>query len=341
MEVSTVERNLIRPYFGQAEKLMAEIYAKATFEIELASHSAGVVGQIPAIDALIRACGFSGAQTTLSITSLTQTGGVATATIGTHTLKVGDKVSISGASPSAYNGTQTITAVTSTTFDYSVTGSPTSPATGTPVVNSAYVYTPISQSISSVTMYYNVDGVLHKITGAKGTFSIDLQVKNIPKLKFEFTGINNGPADVAQPTPDFSKFSIPQVSNTQNTTGFSLFGYSGALESLSLALNNSVQYITLIGKQYADVLDRKVNGSMSFEAPTVAAKDFWTSASNQQTGALAITHGSQNGNKVSIACPRVLLDSPKYKESNNVMFLSCGVSVMPVTGNDEMTLTFA
>ncbi|MGZ3743858.1 MAG: hypothetical protein ACXVB1_00270 [Pseudobdellovibrionaceae bacterium] len=339
-EASTVERDIIRPFYGQAEKLMSEIFAKATFEIELAGHGSGIIGAMPKIDPLLQACGFSGAQATLAISSLVRSGGTATATIGTHTYKVGQKASISGAVETEYNGTQTITAVTGTTISYAVSGTPTSPATGTPVMKSAYNYTPISDSFKSVTMYYNKSGVLHKITGARGNVSLDLTVKGIPKLKFEFTGINNDSSDASAFTPDFTAFTIPQVANTQNTTGFALLGYSGALEAFNFNLNNSVQYVTLVGKQYVDILDRKANGSMTFEEPLTADKNFWAIVKAQTTGALTITHGSEFGNMVALSFPKVLLDSPKNKESNNVMMLQCGVSIMPDSGNDEMTLSY-
>lgn len=339
-EAETTERDLIRPYYGQSERLMTQIYGKCGFEIEVGGHSGGVIGKKPRIDDILQACGFVGAQSTKAISSITRAGSTATATIGAHTFKVGQKVSISGAVETEYNGEHTITAVTGTTFDYAVTGTPATPATGTIVMMDKYVYTPISTAIPSVTHYYNVDGVLHKITGAKGTLSLDLSVKNVPKFKFEFTGINNSTVDAAAVTPDFTDFTIPQVANTQNTTNFSLLGFGAALESLNLALNNEVTYRTLIGKQYVDILNRKVNGSMSFEATTMAEKNYWQAVKDQATGALTITHGSEHGNMVSINCPRVILDSPKYNIADNVMMLNAGVSVLPVSGNDEMTLTF-
>lgn len=339
LEAETVERNLIRPYFGQAERLMTQTYAKATFEVELGGHGGGVVGQKPAIDDLICACGFEGEQKTLSV-AIASSDGVATVTCGTHTYNVGDKVKISGAEQSEYNGIKTITAKTSTTFSYVVTGSPASPATGTIVMDSSYEYTPISEDIPSVTIYHNIDGVLHKITGAKGTFSIGINVKSIPVFKFDFTGLNNVAVDAEAPTADYSSFSIPQVVNTENTTGYSLLGHSGALESFEFSLNNEVNYVTLVGREYVNIFDRKATGSVSFEATTVAEKDFWTACKDQETGSLAITHGSQNSNIVSLTFPKVLLDSPKYKESNSVMMITCGVSIMPDDGNDEITIAF-
>lgn len=68
----------------------------------------------------------------LTLTSLTQSAGVATATISTgHNFLTGDSVVIAGATPSDYNGTKAITGVTSTTFTFAVDSGATSPATGT------------------------------------------------------------------------------------------------------------------------------------------------------------------------------------------------------------------
>jgi hypothetical protein len=57
-----------------------------------------------------------------------------TATVNTpvnHGLSSGNKVAIYGASPTAYNGVKTITVVDANTFTFSVSGSPSTPATGT------------------------------------------------------------------------------------------------------------------------------------------------------------------------------------------------------------------
>lgn len=72
--------------------------------------------------------------------TLAQVGGVATGTIsGGHTFKVGDTVTIAGATPAAYNGAHVITAVTSTTFEFAIASETTSPATGTITCYVTYV----------------------------------------------------------------------------------------------------------------------------------------------------------------------------------------------------------
>lgn len=74
------------------------------------------------------------APTQLSITGITRVALVCTATTSVaHRLNIGDQISITGANQGEYNRLQTITAVTTTTFTFSLKQdeAPTTPATGT------------------------------------------------------------------------------------------------------------------------------------------------------------------------------------------------------------------
>ncbi len=72
---------------------------------------------------------------TAVITSLTRASSTATATTtAPHGLKTGDTAVISGATDSAYNGSFTITATGSTTFTYTVSGTPTTPDPSTQIL---------------------------------------------------------------------------------------------------------------------------------------------------------------------------------------------------------------
>lgn len=66
-----------------------------------------------------------------SVSSLTQSGGVATATATAHGFADGDPVTIAGATPSGYNGDVNIKYVDANTFTYSVSSALSTPATGT------------------------------------------------------------------------------------------------------------------------------------------------------------------------------------------------------------------
>lgn len=69
---------------------------------------------------------------TLSVSSITRSGTTATVTTATaHDYQTGDWILVADANEAAYNGAVKITRGSSTTFTYEVTGSPSTPATGT------------------------------------------------------------------------------------------------------------------------------------------------------------------------------------------------------------------
>lgn len=75
-----------------------------------------------------------------AISGITRSSAVATVTTAAaHNLRVGDYVVISGATETEYNGTFLVATVpTSATFTYAVTGTPSSPATGSPAFTAVY-----------------------------------------------------------------------------------------------------------------------------------------------------------------------------------------------------------
>ena len=100
-----VSRDLIRPYMGNYDQLIAQNSVAINFEVELAG--SGTAGTAPKYDAILKACGLAA----------------------------------------------TIVASTSVT------------------------YAPVSASFSSATIYFNVDGVLHKLTGCRGSMTMIKQKK--------------------------------------------------------------------------------------------------------------------------------------------------------------------
>lgn len=211
------------------------------------------------------------------------------------------------------------------------------------VASTSVTYSPISSSFESATIYFNVDGVLHKMTGARGTMEISLQVKNIPTIKFTLTGIYNTVTDTAAPTPTYTIFQTPLPVNNVNTTPFTLFGYSAVMSDLSMNQSGQVVHRTLVGgTEQVLFTDRQPQGSITIEATTVAAKDWWTSAKTAATGALSVTHGTVAGNKVTLAAPNVQLTKPTYTDLDGVQMLQMGMNYIPgSSGNDEYSILVA
>lgn len=200
-------------------------------------------------------------------------------------------------------------------------------------------YTPITEGQEAATMHYFLDGILHKITDAKGSFSIGMSAKGIPVLKFKFVGLYTTPTDMAMPTTtDYSGFTDPVAVNYINTPTWALHGFTGKLQSLDIDIANQVVYRNLIGGESVNITDRKPTGTAVMELESVATKDWWSTIKNNVLGALSITHGTVAGNIIEIAGPKVQLTEPSYSDSDGIAMLSAKLAFQPDIGNDEVII---
>src|SRR5687768_15127229 len=72
------------------------------------------------------------------------------------------------------------------------------------------VYAPVTSNPKSVTLYYYLDGVLHKMTNCRGNVTFELNAKAIPVMRFKFTGLYSAATDTALPSgADYSAFTAP------------------------------------------------------------------------------------------------------------------------------------
>lgn len=208
------------------------------------------------------------------------------------------------------------------------------------VPSTSVTYAPVSTSFKGVTLYFFADGVRHKITGCRGTWSMALEVGEIPKISFEFTGLYNAPTDETQPAPTFSNQADPVVVNSANTTPLQVHGYAACMSSFNLSLANETPFRQLAGcTQQVMITDRKPEGEAVIEAPTIAQKDFFTAASGQTTGQFSWKHGQTAGNIVTFTAPTCNLSSPEYEDSDGIIMLKLPFMPQPTAaGNDEFTL---
>ena len=265
-----VNRDVVRPYLGSSEQLLANTRVECTFSVELAG--SGTAGTAPRYGSALKATGLS----------------------------------------------ETVSSGTSVT------------------------YAPVSSSFSSVTIHYNVDGVRHKVTGCRGSFTISAEVGSIPTIDFTFTGIYNAPTDTALPTVTYGNQATPLIVKNGNTSGFQLLSYAGALQSLTMDLGVSTVYRELVGgTKEVIITDRASNGSVTIEAPTIAQKDYFTAALTDSTlGNLAFLHGTTAGNKVQLTSSKVDIGDVNYGEMDGVAMLEIPYTLVPSSANNEFSLIY-
>jgi hypothetical protein len=341
------DRNLVRPYLGRSEQLPAAIRGTLDFEVEMAG--AGTAGVAPGYGPLLRACGFSEALLAAALTGTAQAGSTNTITLAasgtssTDDAYIGMGIAITGGTGSGQSSV--ITDYNGTTKIATVLNAWTTPPSGTSTysIGANAAYRPVSTAFESVTIYFNVDGVLHKMTGARGSVSVSVKVKDIPVLKFNFTGLYNAVTDAAAPTPVYTAFQTPLTVSNVNTTPFLLGGFAAVMSELSVDVSNQIVHRTLVGgSEQVLITDRQAQGNITVEATTVAAKDWWTLAKNATLSSLDVVHGTASGNKVRVTSPNVQLTKPTYQDMDGVAMLAMGANFVPTLatgGNDELTLS--
>lgn len=202
-------------------------------------------------------------------------------------------------------------------------------------------YKPVSSSQEALSIYFNVDGVLHKMTGARGTVKLGFSVDGLPLFNFSFMGLYAPVVDAAMPALTLSAWKKPLPINPTNTPTFSLHGYAAKLLSLDIDVANEINDIVLLNdSRRIDLTDRQSTGKVVFEATTVAQKNWWSTIADSTLAALQLIHGTTAGNKVQIDAPAVQILNPTYTDQKKIVMLNADLSLLPTAaGNDELVIT--
>jgi hypothetical protein len=350
LDAEVVNRDLVRPYLGSMDQLIAAQKVTATFEVEL--QGTGTAGSAAPFGPLLRACGLAETLNAAPVTGSAQAGtstSVTLAAAGSSAVDgayVGLPISITSGTGSgqtgmivAYNGTTKVATVAT-------------PFTTAPAAASGYsigagaVYKPVSGSFESVTIYFQpqdntaANSPLHKLTGVRGNVEFTLNAKQIPVAKFTMMGIYNTVVDSANIAATYTAFKAPLVVNKANTPTFSFFGFAASMTQFNMNMNNQVAYRNLVGAENILITDRKVSGMAVFEAPTIATKDFFTAAFTNGSGNLWLSHGTVAGSIVDFTSGNLDVNNPAFSEADGIVMLSVPYVAIPSTvGNDEVFLT--
>lgn len=202
-------------------------------------------------------------------------------------------------------------------------------------------YAPISGSFDSATIWTYIDGLAHKITGARGTWGFDMTVNEIPYLTFDMVGRYVAVADLPMISPTLTAYQTPKVVNSANTTGFQLHSMTTALlRSMSFRANNEIALRNLVGSSDEIlIVNRAPEANFDIEQTLVATKDWFAAIKAGTIGNLAITHGPAT-NQVVFTSSRLQLIEPDYDIVDNILHLTTGGRFVPsAAGNDDYLLT--
>ena len=208
-------------------------------------------------------------------------------------------------------------------------------------------YSPVSSGFESATVFINIDGVLHKFLGCRGTVSISCTLGQIPTLKFDLMSLYNEPTDTAALTPTYALQATPLIFREGNTPTFSIYSNTSfCLQSFEFNLANEMVYRELVNCTKQVLLtDRKPAGSVTIEAPTASAlttlRNFFNAAVTTASGGISLVHGTAANNTVTFTAPQVNVTAPTYSEQDGIVMMSVPYVAIPTSaGNNEFSLAF-
>jgi hypothetical protein len=207
------------------------------------------------------------------------------------------------------------------------------------VASTSVTYSRVNTGISSVTIDAYLDGQRHRMTGGRGTATKSMSAEGIAKYTFDLLGIYSVPTATANPAPTFTLQAQPVAVNSDNTPTVSVHGFAACMSEFSLADGNELVFQQLGGCTKQVLLpNRKPSGSITIQMPLVSAKDYYTIAANQTTGAITWTHGTTPGNIATWNSPACTFGSPTHSVNDGIYYLTLPFEPQPSTGNDEDTL---
>lgn len=214
-------------------------------------------------------------------------------------------------------------------------------------------YVPVSSfgTSSSITIYWYDDGVLHKATGCRGTFTVDMGVGKRPVMSFKFTGIYATPTAAANPSVTLTAFKTPMVV-TDSNTGDTVIGGTHTTnnapaitggtaypsQGLTLDMGNSVNFTALLGGETVDITARAVTGKVVLDLTAAQEVSFMADVEAATLRTLGLIHGTIANTKAMIWLPGVQLFNPSKQDVNGKRMIGFDLAVTPVAGNDEIRI---
>lgn len=198
-------------------------------------------------------------------------------------------------------------------------------------------YDLVHGAFESSALYWNEDGVRHIGLGGRGTATFGFTPKRIPRMQFTMKFLEGTITDTAMPVVDASKW-IDAIPVSVAVTTMSLHGWSAIAESLNIDLANEVVPSHLIGSESIEITDRQATGTAVVRATSLATINWFSIAKAHTKGALALTHGTVEGNVVSVSADAVQIGRPASGQTNNIRNYSLPLMLTSL-GSNELKLT--
>ena len=202
-------------------------------------------------------------------------------------------------------------------------------------------YLPVSDSFESMTLYMYKDGILHKMTGAIGTFSINAEAGGYGTCEFEFTGQYVTPIDATLPSSPVFETTEPPVFELAKMR---LDNFAAVVNTLSFEQQNEIvprpDANGSDGYNGVRLTGRNPQGGLDPEATLVADHSFWDDFEASRRVPFKCRFGQTDGNVVWMFAPALQYSGLTYQDRDGMRVYDAGIRFTRVDGNDEVEFFF-
>lgn len=349
-DIQQFERSPFRSSIGSLASIAGMRQASLSFTTELIGSN--VVETAPVFGTILKMCGFKEFTGLKTIGIGTVTGGPfvpgevlngEVTGVGVCVKSVADGETMYLTESSAFASAEEITGATSGAV---ATTSGTSATTGGQGVyyrpSSDFNDTSEADYLSSATVWIYNDGLLHKLNGCRGNFTLKAEVGQPMMMDVELTGGLNITMDGTMLTG----ITYPTITppTFMGTNILSVHGSNAVfVNSLELTSGNDLQYRsdpnTSSGLVSSKIVGRSSGGSMDPEGNTIAGGlDWFNSLYDNTEGALDLTIGADVKNKFLISANKTQFSSVGGGERSGLTTNQVELSFNETNGNDELII---
>lgn len=215
----------------------------------------------------------------------------------------------------------------------------------------AHEYKPMSDpaTMPSATLYLYYDGILHRMVGCRGTWSLEAVGADYARFTFTFTGDYVDPIDAAVPGGAVYESTQPrpvELAALAVQREFSPSITTLCAQQFTIDLANEVAIRECINGseayEGAVIVNRNPVGSFDPEAITEASFPFWASLKAGSRLSWRACVGSSKGNVVSFRAPSAQISNLQYADRNGTRVYNADLQFATAgAGDDELVVAFS
>lgn len=212
---------------------------------------------------------------------------------------------------------------------------------------SSVTYQPADTGFLSATLYFyeqqdTGDCRLHKITGARGDVTLNMESGKFGTLEFKFQGAYNEPTEVSDPNAPTFETTLPPIIESST---FTLNSVNTLIaQAVKISMNNEVvkhdDLNSPSGLKGFLITGRKPSGTMNPESVLAATHDFYGDWADATARALSIVVGSASGNKITITAPKLVIEKLGSGDRAGIRTEDVQFALAINSAHDELVLKF-